>query len=117
MLNRVLPGSYSSQIINLNQEGGAWRAIPPSQVLLRSFFCLKICMGPRDNFQQLSNQIKIRIFWHVLDVFSVLSDRIKSIPFHERPASHGTSLEYHQQGNRSNLKIHFFRLRGVLRGP
>ena len=25
-------------------------------------------------------------------------------------------LEYQQQGNRSNLKIHFFRLRGVLRG-
>ena len=45
----------------------------------------------------------------------VLSSRIKPIPFHERSASHGTSLEYHQQGNRSNLKIHFFRLRRVLR--
>ena len=26
-------------------------------------------------------------------------------------------LFYHQQGNRSNLKIHFFRLRGVSGGP
>ena len=51
---------------------------------------------------------KLPIFWHVLDVFSVLSVRIKSIPFHERPASHDTHLEYQQQGNRSNLKIHFF---------
>ena len=49
---------------------------------------------------------------HVLDVFSVLSDRIKSIPFHERSASHGTSLEYQQQGNRSNLKIHLGGLKG-----
>ena len=57
------------------------------------------------------------IFLHVLDVFSVLSNHIKPIPFHERSVSHGTSLEYHQQGNRSNLKIHFFRLRGVFRGP
>ena len=64
-------------------------------------------------FQQKSNQSKIRIFWHVLDVFSVLSNRIKLIPFHERPASQDTRLEYQQQGNRSNLKIHFFRLRGV----
>ena len=30
--------------------------------------------------------------------------------------AHGTSLEYHKQGNRSNLKSHFFRLREVLRG-
>ena len=67
------------------------------------------------NFQQLSNQTKIWIFWHVLDVFSVLSDRIKSIPFHERSASHGTNLEYHQQGNRSTLKINFLDL-GVLKG-
>ena len=69
------------------------------------------------NFQQLSNQTKIRIFWHVLDVFSVLSDRIKSIPFHERSASHGTTLEYHQQGNRSNLKIHFLMAQSDFQGP
>ena len=43
--------------------------------------------------------------------FSVLSDLIKPIPFHERSVSQGTSLEYQQQGNRSNLKINFFRLR------
>ena len=71
----------------------------------------------RGNFQQLSNQTKKRIFWHVLDVFSVLSDRIKSIPFHERSASHGTTLEYHQQGNRSNLKIHFLMAQSDFQGP
>ena len=66
-------------------------------------------------FQQKSNQSKIRIFWHVLDVFSLMSNRINPIPFHERPASQDTRLEYQQQGNRSNLKIHFFRLRRVFR--
>ena len=59
---------------------------------------------------------KLLIFWYVLDVYLVLSDRIILIPFHEQSASYGTSLEYHQQGNQSNLKIHFFRLRGVLGG-
>ena len=58
----------------------------------------------------------MRWFWHVLYVFSVLSTRINLILFHERSASHGISLEYHQQGNRSNLKINFFRLRGGLEG-
>ena len=68
-------------------------------------------------FVWFDNCWKLPIFCHVLDIFSALSNRIKLIPFHERSASHGTSLEYHQQGSRSNLKIHFFRLRGVLRGP
>lgn len=54
--------------------------------------------------------VQKKIFWHVLDVFSLLSDQIKPIPFHERSAYHGTTLEYHQQGDRSNLKIHFFRI-------
>ena len=34
----------------------------------------------------------------------VLSDQINLIPFHEQSASHGTSLEYHQQGNRNKLE-------------
>ena len=53
-------------------------------------------------------------FRHVLDIFSVLSDRNILIPFHERPVSQKTRLEYQQQGYRSNLKIHFFRLMGSL---
>ena len=68
------------------------------------------------NFQQLSNRAKIWIFWHVLDVFSVLGDWIKLILFHEQPVSQDTHLEYQQQGYRSNLKIHFFKLTGVFRG-
>ena len=47
------------------------------------------------------------IFWHVWDVFSVLSDWINLIPFYERKASQDTRLEYQQQGNWSNLKIYF----------
>ena len=54
---------------------------------------------------------KLMIFWHILYVLSVLSDWIKPISFHERSASCCTTLEYHQQGNHSNLKIHFFSLR------
>ena len=42
------------------------------------------------------------------------SDQIDS--FHEQPVSEDTRLEYQQQGNRSNLKFHFFRLRGVWGG-
>ena len=53
------------------------------------------------------------MFWYF---FSILSGRINSIPFHERPVSQDTSLEYQQQGNRSNLKIHFFSLRGGIEG-
>ena len=53
---------------------------------------------------------------HILDIISVVSDQIKSIFFHERSASHGTSLEYHQQGNQRNLKIHFFLDLGGLEG-
>ena len=68
-------------------------------------------------FFWFENCRKLLIFWHVLDVFALLSDRIKPIPFHERSSSHGTSLEYNQQqGNHSNLKIRLFRLRGGLGG-
>ena len=48
-----------------------------------------------------------------MDVFSALSDLINLIPFHERPASQDTRLEYQQQGNWNNLKIHFGGLSGL----
>ena len=69
-----------------------------------------------NNFQQWSNQSKIWIFWHVLDVFLELSNRIKPIPFHERSLSQDICLEDQQQGNWSNLKIHIFRPIGVFFG-
>ena len=82
------------------------RLDPIAQYPITSKMCENI-----SHFQQKSNQSKIRIFWHV---FSVLSNRIKLIAFYERPASQNTHLKYQQQGNRSNVKINFFRIRGVL---
>ena len=68
----------------------------------------KTCQNIRI-FVWFDNCWKLQIFLHVLDIFSVLSNQIKSTLFLELSASHSTSLEYHQQGNRSNLKIHSFK--------
>ena len=54
---------------------------------------------------------------HVLDVFFALGDRIELISVWEGQASWDTSLDTQQQGNRSNLKIHFFRGWPPLRDP
>ena len=52
--------------------------------------CQNICI-----FDWFDYSWKWLTFSHILDVFSLLSDRIKLIPFHEQPASQDTHLEYH----------------------
>ena len=65
-------------------------------------------------FRIIANLLKS---YHVLDVFSVLGNRIDLISFWECKASWGTSLDTQQQGNRSNLKIKYFKIWPPLRDP
>ena len=48
----------------------------------------------------------------MLEKCTILSDRIKPIPFHGQLSFQDTSLEYAKHGNQRNWKINFYRPEG-----
>ena len=96
-----LPCCWYSKRVSWD-TGRSWKWFSLIRLLITKKTCQNIHI-----FDWFDNCWKLLIFYNVWDVFSLLRGRINLIPFHERPVSQDTRLEYQQQGNRSNLKIHF----------